>query len=600
MQTVVTFYANGIDDFGWTYAHELARASAEQKLFEEGYTVKFINYQYIVDDNATKIALEYASNNVTMLIFTSAGYYESAINAVFKLYPSIPILSLTASRTSSSVNLFPKSYQGYYLAGLYCGSITTTNVVGHLGINPIAVTASEVNAFYIGAKTSNPGVQVKFGFMDVYYDPFLERYSADYMLKNWEIDCAISQSFEANAAWNNITVIGQISDMRYVVGEHVAFSSLYRWDKYYYQYILEALEGNFTGGKFIYEGLGDMIELSHFSTLAEPAARLQIQKSILQNKVDSVFCPPYYDKCLAPFEIATMSQFLPGAINPRNFTRNEFIETITVSYDDYVGIILTVLSSIGILASIVLIILVYINRNTKTIIASSPLFCYFVIIGAAIAFASIFLWMDSTVLIKCQLRIWLVSLAYSFSFGSLMIKNIRIMYLFYKTGAAIVRVTNVDLIIKGTLPLLMLEFSYLIIWVSVDLYQPVIVTESPLLQPNEQYIMCQSTSLWGSSIFLALKGLLLIAGVVIGYRVRKIKSIEHRETNAIALTIYNSVLIFVIAIIVLITVPLNIVTETLVICLAIILIGYCILLFVFVPKFLRIYKQNDTSATTQG
>jgi basic membrane protein A len=599
---VVTFYANGIDDFGWTYSHELARSYTEDMLFREGVDVSFVIYQYLTYDNATEIAISEIEQGANMIILTSSGYYESTINTLAYLYPDIPILTLTGSQTANSINLYPRSYQAYFLAGLYCGSVTKTGNVGHLGINPIPISASEVNAFYIGATLANPDVNVKYGFMDVYFDPFLEKYAGKYIVDNWDIDCGVSQLFETNNVWsdNNITVIGHISDMRYIIGENVHFSTLYDWKQQYYNNIVDAINGNFTGGRFVYMGFEEMIKISQFSTIAPFDMRNKIIQYVnILNETkgnNTVFCPPFYDHCLSDFEIISMQNILDGAINPRNFTKSDFIENIIVAYDSVIGIIIQILSCIGICLCISFIILVSLNLRTNTIIGASPLFCYLVLIGAITACVSTFFWLGEQSNITCQMQIWLASLAHSLSFGSLMLKNFRVMYLFNKDSIQIIKITNGDLILKGWLPLLALELIFLIIWTVIDPYSSVFITESPYLNDNQQYISCASKEVWGVAIFLALKGILLVAGIIISYKVRKIRSKDHKETNSIGLTIYNTTLIFILAIFVLVTVPFNVEINVSIVTIAIILVSYGLVLFLFVPKFIRIYKNGDVSS----
>jgi basic membrane protein A and related proteins len=598
---ISVMYANGIGDFGWTYAHELARSYAETRLLADGYQVRFSIHPYVTYENATALALaQIADDGVDMFVLTSAGYYEETIHRIYEAAPHIPVLSLSTERTASSVNLFPRSYQAYYLAGYYCGLTTVTGNIGHLGIVPIQVSASEVNAFFIGAKTANPNVNVKYGFMDVFFDPVLERVAATHIADNWDIDCAVSQSLDANNVWasRNIVVVGHTSDMRYQVGENVHFSTLYQWNSEYYTHIRNAILGNFTGGAFVYKGIGDMLTLSQFSTLVSPERRTELVQVASNVTNLPMFCPPFYDRCLNDFEISMMAQVLPSVSNPRNFSMTDFVTSYVVEFHSTSGIIISLLASIGIGLAITLAVLTAIHSEKKVIIAASPLFCYMVIAGCILAFSSTFFWMGVPTALSCQLQLWIVSLGYSFAFGSLMIKNARISYLFNKAGLTIVKLDNKDLLLRGWLPVVFVELACLTLWVSLDAYLPVTIADSPYLASTEQYLTCASQQVWGVAVFLSLKATLLIIGLVISHKIRKVKSKIHNEANAIRLTIYNSVLLFALALFVLLTVPTNVTIGVTIICIAIILIAYGMLLILFAPKFVRIYKHGDISEST--
>jgi basic membrane lipoprotein Med (substrate-binding protein (PBP1-ABC) superfamily) len=596
--TVSVLYPNFINDWGWTYRQEISRSNANAMLFKQGYDIDFVLYSNISYGAATQLVIDIA-DKTDIFLLTSAGYYEEAISVIGDMYPTKPVISLTGKQIASSVNLFPRSYQGYYLAGIYCGSITKTNNIGHFGINPIQSTVSEVNAFYIGAKRVNKDITVKYGFMDDFYSPQLERNAGKQILDSWNIDCGISQSYDVNRIWadNNVTVVGIISDMRYLIGENVHFSILYDWTQLYYKFILDAVNGNFTGGQFIYSGIGDVIQISHFSTIADIATKNKLVQEA--TNLTSIFCPPFYDHCLSDYEIVFMSEFLEGPVNQNNFTLSYFLVDLFVDYSSPSGIVIITLAVLGILVSTVSITLTSVNIETKTIHGASPLFCYLVISGCVLGFVSTFFWLGEPTVVMCQLRIWIGSLAYSLALGALVMKNLRIMILYTKQSLKKIKVDNKDLFLKAVVPLILMEFIFLSLWTSLDIYEPKLIKQGPFLTENERYLVCGSNSDWGFSVFLALKAVLFVIGVIVSYKVRKIEMKDYNESNTIGLTIYNTALIFVVAVIVLITVPFDVTSNITVIAIAIIIVCLGIDLLLFVPKFLRIYKQHDKSTESR-
>jgi len=157
------------------------------------------------------------------------------------------------------------------------------------------------------------------------------------------------------------------------------------------------------------------------------------------------------------------------------------------------------------------------------------------------------------------------------------------------------------LLLKGVLPILLVEIGILIAWTVADPLIPTVIEPklSVLLQPDQTYTTCRSKSIWPVTIYLVAKGLLLCFGVIVSYKIKDVKKKLYNESKIIGWAIYNTSFVGVIAIAILLITPYSVAIEAGIICYAIILIVVGVLVFVFAPKVIRLnVKHSDTTMTT--
>ncbi len=399
-------FSGPIDDFSWNYAAEIGRSYAQYQLFIGGYGVEAEIYPSLAaDKNAADIVASFGEREFDFVIFASGTHYEIAQDLAAK-YPNIKVLLCCGFHSPSNVLDFqPKVYQAYYLAGIACAMVTTTNKVGFLGLNYTEPTrTSMANSFLLGVQSVNRNVQVYATATDSYYDPMAERKVASWMVNELGIDCGATQSVESVKAWQDVGVksVGVTSDMRYLVGETVLFSATYDWGNLIYDTAVDIIGKNFTGGRLAFLGFPYFQKLSYFSTTAPLSLQIAITDAYnnIANGNDTIFCGPEVafmnpegpNGCLTQEQIYDMPAFLPGIINPRNWTHQQVIDVVILTYDAPLAIALMVVTSFVILASLLLWIDIVIYRNSLVMKSSSPFFLFMVLTGCAVSCVSIYFW----------------------------------------------------------------------------------------------------------------------------------------------------------------------------------------------------------------
>jgi uncharacterized membrane protein len=171
------------------------------------------------------------------------------------------------------------------------------------------------------------------------------------------------------------------------------------------------------------------------------------------------------------------------------------------------------------------------------------------------------------------------------------------------------------LILKGILPMMSLEVIILILWQTIDpmrVYR-VYPEESAFLDVNQLYLACRSHDIWPVIIFFVPKGLLLIGGTVVSYKVlllldtsvlsyinlqfqtRDIKSQfkQYKESKEIGWCIMVTVLFAVFTLMVNFMVEYNLLAEVGAFTMAIFAVTASLLGFVFGPKVWRLNVKGD-------
>ncbi len=616
---MAAFYSDPINDFGWNYRIELGRAYSDRQLFLQGFNVTARIYQSLASDQVRTELENLVAENFDVAFITTS-LYTDVLNQIASEYPNFKIIGLTGNGRANVAKIDPKSWEGYYLAGIACGTLTRSNIVAFLGIGTQTLSWSYENAFYLGVRAVNSDAQVLSTFTNSFYDPLLEDGVARILVQNYSVDCATSQSVDAARAWTNMSIpsIGQISDQRYLVGELSLFSVIYDWSMPLFKVINTIPNGNWSvfGNKTTWSGIDNgMLTLGDFSTLAPENVRRAVDDAYnnLVAKPNSVMCgdstmfpgvtPALYNgTCLSVTQILYFHAPLPGLSLIRNYTRDDIIQNLYVAYSSPLGIALIVVVCVSLALSVFLFIDVQVKQKHIVFRASSPVFLSILILGLVTAFVSVFFWMGVPTQTWCNLRIWLGGLGFSITYSALIMKNYRIWRLFSKTSLKVFRITNVELLLKGVLPVTLIESAVLIAWTVADPYTPNTNDTSTFLTSAELYLTCQSQSVWPVALFLCTKGVLLVFGVLISYKIKNIKKKLYNESKSIGWAIYNTVFIGVIAIAVLLIIPYDVSIEGGIVCFAIMLVGGSVLFFLFFPKLRRVHfgDDEDNSATSMG
>eukprot|EP01102_Stenamoeba_stenopodia_P015876 TRINITY_DN5484_c0_g1_i1.p1 TRINITY_DN5484_c0_g1~~TRINITY_DN5484_c0_g1_i1.p1 ORF type:complete len:644 (-),score=191.97 TRINITY_DN5484_c0_g1_i1:220-2151(-) len=248
------------------------------------------------------------------------------------------------------------------------------------------------------------------------------------------------------------------------------------------------------------------------------------------------------------------------------------------------------------LAFVILALLIW-KRKKKPIQNASPVFCYTVVVGVVLSTVSVSMWTKADNAM-CVLRGWLLALGTSLIFGSLFVREWRLLWIFKSTKINRRIISNLDLA-KGLAFIVSVNLVVLIVWTAVA--PPYRVENIDIGKEDKITYECDVS--YPSSVFviilIVLQALLLAFNCVVSFFLRNIPS-SFNESKHIAFTVYNAAIMMIVAI-VLIIVFNDDKTAVLIIIALTVLFGCLVALVVlFAPKiFLSFLRRAQLVALIQ-
>lgn len=273
-------YVGPVGDGGWTFAHDNGRRALEKEFGDKIKTSFVENVPESAD--AERVIRDLATEGKNKLIFgTTFGYMEPMLKVAADI-KDVKFEHATGYKTAENMRTYDsRTYEGAYMAGVIAGKMTKTNTLGVVGSIPIPEVIRNINAFTLGAQSSNPKVKTKVVWVNGWFDPPKETEAAtslinggaDVLFQNTDSP-AVLKTAEAKGK----RAFGWDSDMTaYGPKAHLA-SAVINWGPYYIKSTKEALEGKWTGGTSAWwgvkEGAIDIVSIAE-DVPAETKAKVE-------------------------------------------------------------------------------------------------------------------------------------------------------------------------------------------------------------------------------------------------------------------------------------------------------------------------------------
>jgi simple sugar transport system substrate-binding protein len=260
-------YVGPVGDGGWTFAHDNGRKAVEKE-FGDKVVTSFVEKVPEAAD-AERVFRDMASQGNKLIFGTTFGYMEPMLKAAADL-KDVKFEHATGYKQAENMRTYDsRTYEGAYMAGVIAGKMTKSNTLGVVGSIPIPEVIRNINAFTLGAQSSNPKIKTKVVWVNEWFNPPKETEAAqslidggaDVLMQNTDSP-AVLQTAEKNGK----LAFGWDSDMTaYGPKAHLA-SAVINWAPYYIKATREALEGKWTGsaGSWwgVKEGAIDIVSIS--------------------------------------------------------------------------------------------------------------------------------------------------------------------------------------------------------------------------------------------------------------------------------------------------------------------------------------------------
>ncbi|XP_065207310.1 probable G-protein coupled receptor CG31760 [Planococcus citri] len=194
-----------------------------------------------------------------------------------------------------------------------------------------------------------------------------------------------------------------------------------------------------------------------------------------------------------------------------------------------------ILSCLIILCLLIVEFFTWRYRNVKVVRAASPVLLRVIALGAFFVYCTTIVMYPTPTIITCTIKVWLREIGFSITYGALMLKTWRISVIFRVRSARAVKITDIDLMKK--LGIIVLVFStFLCIR---TLVAPPLVLTVRTADDLKAYL-CETS--WWDHWFSIMEALFLAWGIRLCIVVRKAPS-EFNESRFISMAIYNEFLL---------------------------------------------------------
>ena len=173
-------YVSPVGDAGWTTQHNAGREQMAKAL---GSRVSTSAVEKVPEGaDAERVIRDLAQQGHKLIFTTSFGFMNPTLK-VAEEFKDVKFEHATGYKTAPNVNTYnARFYEGRYLAGMIAGKMSKTGTLGYVGAFPIPEVLQGINAFVLGARTTNPKVQLRVVWIGTWYDPGKERDAANTLM----------------------------------------------------------------------------------------------------------------------------------------------------------------------------------------------------------------------------------------------------------------------------------------------------------------------------------------------------------------------------------------------------------------------------------
>ena len=241
---VAFVYVGPVGDAGWTFAHDLGRKAIEAKFGDKVKTTFVENVKEGAD--AERVFRDLATQGNKVIFGTTFGYMEPMLK-VAKSFPDVKFEHATGYKTAPNMDFYDsRTYEGAYLAGVIAGKMTKSNKLGVVASIPIPEVIRNINAFTLGAQSSNPKVTTRAVWVNEWFNPGKEREAAltlinqgvDILIQNTDSPATLQAAEE-----KGVKAFGWDSDMSKNGPKAHLGSAAINWAPYYTKVVSDVLEG---------------------------------------------------------------------------------------------------------------------------------------------------------------------------------------------------------------------------------------------------------------------------------------------------------------------------------------------------------------------
>ena len=278
-------YVGPVGDGGWTFAHDNARKALEKEFGDKIKTSFVENVPESAD--AERVLRDMATQGNKLVFGTTFGYMEPMLK-VAPDFKDVKFEHATGYKQAGNMRTYDsRTYEGAYMAGIIAGKMTKSNTLGVVASIPIPEVVRNINAFTLGAQSTNPKIKTKVVWINEWFNPPKETEAAtalinggaDVLFQNTDSPAVLKTAQEKGKR-----AFGWDSDMTaYGPKAHLA-SAVINWGPYYIKATKEALDGSWKGGAGVWwgvkEGAIDIVSIAEDVPAETKAKVAEVKKGL--------------------------------------------------------------------------------------------------------------------------------------------------------------------------------------------------------------------------------------------------------------------------------------------------------------------------------
>lgn len=263
----------------------------------DGFNLK-VTYAYnVAYGDGQSFMQSYASQGYNLIIAQDAGF-ASAVSAVAPQFPNVQFFVCCAPQDlARNVAVWGGDHwKGEFMAGVLAGLMTKTNTIGLVTSFQFDQTVEAINAFYAGAKHTNPNVKIIYNFAQSWSDS-VKGASAAQALAAQGADViagfgnGLSDGVVNGAKQAGVFAIGYLHDASSLAPQTVLTSIMLNSTEYYVKAIQAAEVGQIGFKSYVLEIYPDKV--AYLTTLTNVPSNVMSQVTpILQQVTNGQLVPP--------------------------------------------------------------------------------------------------------------------------------------------------------------------------------------------------------------------------------------------------------------------------------------------------------------------
>ncbi|NMD37876.1 MAG: BMP family ABC transporter substrate-binding protein [Christensenellaceae bacterium] len=252
-------FIGDITDGGYNTAHYngLIKASENLGISQDQLYLK----TNIPEDGKCETAIRELVEAGCQVIFGNSFGYQNYMEELADEFPEIIFIHCSGIKSNDTNynNYYATLFEGRYLTGIAAGLKTKTNKLGFVGAMDNAEVNGGINAFYLGAKSVNPDVSLVVKYTNSWYDPTLERQTAEALIAS---GCdVIAQHCDTSnpqvaAQEAGVFGCGTGTDMTEAAPDAHLTAMIFNWENAIQPFLQQVIDGTYVPENKLY-GLAD-------------------------------------------------------------------------------------------------------------------------------------------------------------------------------------------------------------------------------------------------------------------------------------------------------------------------------------------------------